>query len=76
MDLPAGGVSDAMIRPNSQRVLKDEPAARPRPSMHIVPKLGTPPQDSRPHGMSGWQALAVVVVCVALVTATFFLAPV
>jgi len=25
--------------------------------------------------MSGWQALAVIVVCVALMTVTFFLAP-
>ena len=76
MDLPAGGVCDAMIRPNSKRVWNKEPAARPRPSMRIVPKHEVPPEDRRPHGMSGWQALAVLVVCAALVTATFFLAPV
>lgn len=64
-----------MNRPNSNRVQKDEPVARPRPSMRIVPKQEAPPEEPRSHGMSGWQALAVLVVCVALVTVTFFLAP-
>lgn len=65
-----------MISPNSKRGRQDKPAARSRPSMRIVPKPDSPPQDGRSHGMSGWQALAVLVVCAALVTVTFFLAPV
>jgi len=43
--------------------------------MRIVPAQEAPLNNQRRYGMSGWQALAVIVVCVALMTVTFFLAP-
>ena len=58
---------------------KDSPRRRrivhPSPSMRIVPVQDAPLSAQRRYGMSGWQALAVIVVCVALMTVTFFLAP-
>jgi len=29
----------------------------------------------RPEGISGWQALGVIAICVAMMTATFFIMP-
>jgi hypothetical protein len=29
----------------------------------------------QPEGITGWQALAVIVACIAVMTATFFVAP-
>ncbi|MGH8171863.1 MAG: hypothetical protein ACREPX_01870 [Rhodanobacteraceae bacterium] len=43
--------------------------------MRIVAAQEAPLNAARRYGMSGWQALAVIVVCVALMTVTFFLAP-
>ena len=30
----------------------------------------------RPEGITGWQALGVIAACIAVMTATFFIAPI
>jgi len=57
------------VSPRAQRIVRQPP------SMHFVPAQEAPLNDRRRYGMSGWQTLAVIVVCVALMTVTFFLAP-
>jgi hypothetical protein len=57
------------VSPRPRRVVRQSP------TMHIVPAQEAPLNVDRRYGMSGWQALAVIVVCVAVMTVTFFLAP-
>ena len=64
-----------MIRTSKKDSPRRRRIVRPSPSMRIVPAQEAPLNDQRRYGMSGWQALAVIVVCVALMTVTFFLAP-
>jgi len=64
-----------MINTSKKHSPRPRRIVRPSPSMRIVPAQEAPVKDHRRYGMSAWQALAVIVVCVALMTVTFFLAP-
>jgi hypothetical protein len=69
------GVFCAMFHASKKDSPRPRRMVRQPPSMHIVPAQEAPSNVDRRYGMSGWQALAVIVVCVALMTVTFFLAP-